>query len=82
MKSHHTQSIRSLRQAGSILRSRRKARRMTQKQLSEATGTAQSSISDVEAGVVSVSLDVYLRLLEALDAELHVTDRVIDKDLI
>ena len=55
---------------------------MTQKQLSEATGTAQSSISDIEGGVVSVSLDTYLRLLEALSAEVRIIDRVSDKDLI
>lgn len=48
---------------------------MTQKQLAEASGTAQSTISDIETGVVSVSLDVYLRLLEALGAELAVADR-------
>jgi transcriptional regulator with XRE-family HTH domain len=42
------------------------------------TGTAQSTISDIENGVVSVSLDVYLRLLEALGAELSATDRIAD----
>ena len=42
------------------------------------TGTAQSTISDIENGVVSVSLDVYLRLLEALGAELSATDRLAD----
>lgn len=81
MTNHQEQSIRSLRQAGSVLRSRRKAHNMTQKQLSEATGTAQSSISDIEAGVVSVSLDVYLRLLEALNSEFRVVDRISDMDL-
>lgn len=69
-------SVRSLRQAASVLRARRRARGITQKQLAEATGTAQSTISDIETGVVSVSLDVYLRLLEALGAELTVTDRL------
>jgi transcriptional regulator with XRE-family HTH domain len=53
---------------------------MTQKQLAETTGTAQSTISDIETGVVSVSLDVYLRLLEALGAELTVTGRMPDRD--
>ncbi len=48
---------------------------MTQKQLAETTGTAQSTISDIETGVVSVSLDVYLRLLEALGVDLTVTVR-------
>jgi transcriptional regulator with XRE-family HTH domain len=46
------------------------------------TGTAQSTISDIENGVVSVSLDVYLRLLEALGAELSAADRLADRDTI
>ncbi|WP_068306494.1 helix-turn-helix domain-containing protein [Pararhodobacter sp. CCB-MM2] len=71
-------SIRSLRQAGAVLRARRAAGKISQKQLGEMTGTAQSTISDIENGVVSVSLDVYLRLLEALGAELSATDRIAD----
>ena len=70
--------IRSLRQAGVVLKARRAARKISQKQLGEMTGTAQSTISDIENGVVSVSLDVYLRLLEALGTELSATDRVAD----
>ena len=75
-----THSIRSLRQAAAALRARRRAQGMTQKQLAETTGTAQSTISDIETGVVSVSLDVYLRLLEALGAELTVTGRMPDQN--
>lgn len=74
------QPIRSLRQAGAVLRARRSERQISQKQLGERTGTAQSTISDIENGVVSVSLDVYLRLLEALGAELSVTDRLVDRE--
>ena len=74
--------IRSLRQAGAVLRAQRTAQRISQKQLGEMTGTAQSTISDIENGVVSVSLDVYLRLLEALGAELSATDRLADRDTI
>lgn len=70
--------IRSLRQAGAVLKARRAARKISQKQLGEMTGTAQSTISDIENGVVSVSLDVYMRLLEALGAELSATDRIAD----
>jgi transcriptional regulator with XRE-family HTH domain len=72
--------IRSLRQAGAVLRARRAIRKVSQKQLGEMTGTAQSTISDIENGVVSVSLDVYLRLLEALGAELSVTDRLVGRE--
>lgn len=74
--------IRSLRQAGVALRALRAACKISQKQLGEMTGTAQSTISDIENGVVSVSLDVYLRLLEALGAELSATDRLTDRDLL
>ena len=52
-------SIRSLRQAGAALRARRRACNLTQKQLAAATGTAQSTNSDIETGVVSVSLDAF-----------------------
>lgn len=75
-----TQSIRSLRQAAAALRARRRALGITQTQLAAITGTAQSTISDIETGVVSVSLDVYLRLLEALGADLTVTDRKTGQD--
>lgn len=74
-------SVRSLRQAGAVLRARRSAQKISQNQLGDMTGTAQSTISDIENGVVSVSLDVYLRLLEALGAELSVADRLADRNL-
>ena len=73
-------SIRSLRQAGAALRARRKACNLTQNQLAKATGTAQTTISDIETGVVSVSLDVYLRLLEPLGGELCMTTRAAQAD--
>lgn len=53
---------------------------MTQMQPSRISGTAQSTVLDIETGAVSVSLDMYLRLLEALGAELTVTDRPSDRD--
>jgi HTH-type transcriptional regulator/antitoxin HipB len=80
MKQSTTHRIRSLRQAGAALRASRKAQNMTQKQLGETTGTAQSTVSDIETGVVSVSLDIYLRLLEALNADLRVGDRAADEE--
>lgn len=81
MLNDHAYPIRSLRQAGAVLRARRSSRKISQKKLGEMTGTAQSTISDIENGVVSVSLDVYLRLLEALDAELSAADRLFDRDM-
>lgn len=73
--------VRSLRQAGTVLRARRTAQGMSQKQLGKVTGTAQSTISDIENGVVVASLDVYLRLLEAMGAELSVSDRLAGRDI-
>ena len=81
MVKHGKHAIRSLRQAGSALKALRQSRKITQKQLADLTGTAQSTISDIETGVVSVSLDVYLRLLEALGSDLTVSDRMTDMDL-
>jgi HTH-type transcriptional regulator/antitoxin HipB len=80
MQNKITHRVRSLRQAGAVLRANRKAQNMTQKQLTETTGTAQSTVSDIETGVMSVSLDVYLRLLEALNADLRVGDRAADEE--
>lgn len=73
-------TIRSLRQAAHALRARRLACGLTQKELAQLTGTAQSTVSDIETGAVSVSLDVYLRLLEALGADLTLTDRKRDQE--
>jgi HTH-type transcriptional regulator/antitoxin HipB len=81
MVKHGKHAIRSIRQAGSALKSLRQSRKITQKQLADRTGTAQSTISDIETGVVSVSLDVYLRLLEALGSDLTVSDRITDTNL-
>jgi transcriptional regulator with XRE-family HTH domain len=71
----------SLQQAAAAFRARRRARGMTHKELAQFTGTAQSAVSDIETGVVSVSIDVYLRLLEALGADLTVTGRMPDQDM-
>lgn len=53
---------------------------MAQTQFSRISRTAQSTVLDIGTGAVSVSLDVYLRLLEALGGELTVTDRPSDRD--
>ena len=66
--------------AGSTTRRRAWEMTQTQTQLSRISGTAQSTVLDIETGAVSVSLDMYLRLLEALGAELTVTDRPSDRD--
>jgi transcriptional regulator with XRE-family HTH domain len=82
METTGRQTIRSIRQAGAALKARRKARGLTQAALAERAGAAQSSISEIETGVVVPGLDTYLRLLEVLDADLSVADRAIDESLI
>lgn len=52
---------------------------MIQKELPDNTGTAQSTVSDIMTRAVWVSLDVYLRPLEALGADLPVTERKVDE---
>jgi DNA-binding XRE family transcriptional regulator len=50
-------------------------RRLTQAQLSELTGIAQSEISRIERGVVHPSDRTWARLADALGAELRLVDR-------
>lgn len=75
------QLIRSLRQAGIALRNRRKALGLTQGELGRRAGTKQSTISDIENGVVAASLETYLNLVTALESELHLMPRTADPDL-
>lgn len=55
---------------GKALASRRKARGLTQEQLSEAAGLAQASLSHIERGVVSPSLDRLAQLSDILGCRL------------
>ena len=75
------QLIRSLRQAGIGLPNRRKALGLTQGELGGSAGAKQSTISDIENGVVAASLETYLNLVAALDSELHLIARTADPDL-
>lgn len=75
------QLIRSLRQAGIALRNRRKALGLTQGEIGRRAGVKQSTISDIENGVVAASLETYLNLVTALDSELHLTPRTADPGL-
>jgi transcriptional regulator with XRE-family HTH domain len=50
----------------------RKARRLSQKELAELTGTTQSAIARLETGGRPPRIDTLLRLAEALDCELIV----------
>lgn len=61
---------------GRALRDARTTQGLTQQQLAEAAGAAQSTISNVERGVTKrVSLDTILRILAALRLELLVQNR-------
>lgn len=75
------QLIRSLRQAGIALRNRRKALGLTQGELGRRASVKQSTISDIENGVVAASLETYLNLVTALDSELHLIPRTADPGL-
>ncbi|MFG6084237.1 helix-turn-helix domain-containing protein [Paracoccus litorisediminis] len=78
----HDTLIRSLRQAGEAIRARRKSQKMTQVELSRRSGVVQARISDIENGVMSPGIDVYLRLAAALGADLAMIDRSIDESLL
>ena len=61
---------------GRALRDARKAQGLTQHQLGEIAGTAQSTISNVERGVtLRVSLDTILRMLASLRLEIVLQTR-------
>ena len=58
----------------SQLRSLRKQRGMTQKELAAKCGTQQQRIAEIESGEFSPSLDTLKPILKALDAELLLHD--------
>jgi len=68
-------AITTIRALGRALRDRRRSRRLTQRQIAEASGIAQPTISNVERGETGVSLQTLLRLLSALDLELVLRPR-------
>ena len=51
------------------LKTIRKARKMTQKELADIVGVSESSISQYESGTKSPSFEVALKIAEALDCE-------------
>ena len=51
------------------LKTIRKARKMTQKELADIVGVSESSISQYESGAKSPSFEVALKIAEALDCE-------------
>lgn len=73
--------IRSIRQAGLALRSRRKSLGWTQGEVARRAGTKQATVSDIENGIVAASLETYLALMTALNAELLLVPRSSDASL-
>src|SRR6478735_11712688 len=55
---------------GSLVRSARQGRGLTQAQLAERLGTSQSAIHRIEQGSQNVSLDMLARISAALDSEI------------
>lgn len=78
MEHDHHSIFRSLRQAGEAIRARRKSLKITQAELAKRSGVVQARISDIETGVISPGIDVYLRLVAALGADIALIDRSID----
>jgi HTH-type transcriptional regulator / antitoxin HipB len=66
---------RSARDIGNAIREARKAKRLTQKQLSAMSGVWQETISKIENGVGGTRLDTILDLFAALDLEFQIRGR-------
>ena len=65
----------TLRQLGRLLQDIRTQRGLTQQQLGERAGFAQSAISAIESSPKSTKLERLFQLLSALDLELVVRER-------
>lgn len=70
--------VQSARSLGRALRDARRGSGLTQHQLAALSGVAQPTISIIERGVKSASLDTLLRLLAALRLELVLRPRATD----
>lgn len=67
--------VQSAKALGRALRDARRDGGLTQQQLATLTGIAQPTISNIERGVSSASLDTLLRILAALRLELVLQPR-------
>ena len=66
---------RSSRDIGNAIREARKAKKLTQNQLSAMSGVWQETISKIENGVGGTRLDTILDLFAALDLEFQIRSR-------
>ena len=60
---------------GRALREARRSKGLTQVQVAELAGVGQPTVSNVERGMISVSLDTLIRILAALGLELALQER-------
>lgn len=60
---------------GSRIREIRERKGLTQGQLAQRCGIIQTTVSKIEQGRFSVSIDLLGRILDAMDAELEVSER-------
>jgi HTH-type transcriptional regulator/antitoxin HipB len=67
-------TIKSSRALGRAVRDARRDKALSQTQAAKLASLAQPTISKIEAGVGSVSLETLLRLLAALQLQLALTD--------
>ncbi len=70
---------------GSRIKKYREAENITQERFANMVGTAQSYLSDIEAGHINVGFDLLCRIAEGLDVSLGALgdvdpDRWIDRD--
>lgn len=66
--------IRTRAELGALIRDRRNQRALSQRALAAASGISQHSITDIESGKVSPTIDVVLRLLTALGVGIDISD--------
>ncbi|MGM0526581.1 MAG: helix-turn-helix domain-containing protein [Pseudomonadota bacterium] len=64
-----------LQKVGLTLSQTRKQNNLTQQQVSQATGIHKSTLSEIENGRFSGSLDIFMRYIEYLGFELDITQR-------
>jgi HTH-type transcriptional regulator / antitoxin HipB len=66
---------RNAKQIGNAIRRARKIRSLSQKELAEKTGLRQATISQIENGTISATIDTILGLLAVLDLEFQIRQR-------
>jgi len=70
-----TQTIRSAKQLGNLIRQERRNRGLSQQQLADLTGTGQKTISQIENGNEGATLETIFRLLAVLQLQLSFSPR-------